>query len=147
MSKRHTLLFVAGLLVLALVVSGCTSLQGGGWIAGAPGDGKATFGFQMTCDPDTNEASGQLQYHDHAANVAFHGVVDGVPNQCGYGEYTGTYTPQPKNLGPGGTFLVEVTDGSYADQSDTFEITLIGGVYDGYSNAGELGGGNITGSE
>ncbi len=144
----------AGLVAgFALVMVGCTTVRGGGWVTSATGTGKATFGFQLVCNGDettTAQVSGQLQYHDPGANVRLHGQADAVPfstctNNGVEGRFFGRYTPQPQSRGPGGEFEIVAQDLGERGPSkgDTFQITLTGGVYDGYTNEGVVGGGNI----
>jgi hypothetical protein len=122
---------------------------------------KATFGFEFSgaYDESCEEATivGQFEYNDHKNDVAFHGVVDDYKEKC-YGDdkkicfhdadcVTGSYTPQPKNLGPGGTFLLCVKDGGIPgpDKYDEIALKLYGGVFNGYAVKGEyLEGGNIV---
>ena len=63
-----------------------------------------------------------------------------------YGSYVGEYTPIPPTLGEGGVVYIAAEDGgeSGPDKEDTLEVWLIGGVLDGYYNAGNTQGGNIT---
>ncbi|HBY96451.1 MAG: hypothetical protein M5U01_34985 [Ardenticatenaceae bacterium] len=117
----------------------------------ASGDGRATFGFQLVCrgeDLGQAEASGQFQYNDHAAGVNFQARAASVPldtcdNKSGQGWFFGEYTPRPR--GEGGRFEVQVVDKGEpgASEGDWLCITLTGGVFDGYTNCGDLGGGNI----
>lgn len=132
---------------------GCVELDGG----------KITFGFQFKCeevecdqllgsnDMPYLEGSGQLQWNDHVQGIKFHGVADEVPG-CGviYGDsgeawVQGTYTPQPKKIGEGGTFDLKVYDLGEPgpDAGDYIEIELDGGFHGGYEAEGYLGGGNI----
>ena len=103
---------------------------------------------------------GQFQYTDHGGfsnangsfrKVSFHGRITELPENftCDRaalgGAYVGEYTPQPPTLGLGGYFEVAVEDNGEPGPStaDAFAIRLIGGVFDGYENAGLLCGGNI----
>lgn len=114
------------------------------------------FTVNLACeydaDTDTRDLRGQLEYHDKAKKVDLHGVVlnaalfdcNNDPEPGFSTTAFGLYEPQPKQRGPGAKFFVRVVDG---DESGTFGapdhvfIFLDGGVYDGYGNAGELGGG------
>lgn len=121
--------------------------RGGGWILS--GDGKATFGFQLTCDSETGNVQGQFQFRDHARGVGFHGVlqdhIDGctvtIPSDIPETEpmlaYKGQYTPQPKNAGDQGDLLLKLGEQS------CLSITLTGGAHDGYALSGCLEKGNI----
>jgi len=154
MGKRKRWMVIAAV-ILVLVASqlACATtlpaaVRGGGWIP--VGEGKATFGFQLTCDAETGQAKGQFQYKDHSENTAFHGVLDTTINIDGYepceipGEdiaFEGDYRPQPKKLGDGGTFTMTLLGGSEKDQC--LRIELEDGIHDGYVREGCLGGGNI----
>lgn len=154
-------LIVMAFAIVALVI-GCNDINGGGWIEKSNGK-KANFGFNFKCKCKGEglgnaEASGQLQFNDREKwkdferGVKFHGVVDSVPqNTCGglasefEGHYLGSYTPQPRKLGKGGRFTIYLKDNgeSGPTKGDYFELTLTGGIYDGYELEGTLEGGNI----
>jgi hypothetical protein len=123
-------------------------------------------------DGEIDDVTGRLQYNDHANGVAIHGLVgDGgqlgfqLINACIGGECVsyedengdpipsapifalgGTYTPIPKSLGPGGTFEVGLVDWGQEgpDEGDILDITLSGGVFDGYSHTAIVQGGNLS---
>ena len=169
----HDIVVVGLVGSLALFVSGCEGkYTGGGVIDSAIEEGaKANLGFNMhATDTDSeciellgveicniaDEVKGQLQYKDHGSDdikypkgLSIHGVVtgggvfEGILSRSG--ELTGTYTPQPKKLGDGGTFIATVYDNGEpgASEDDSFTIELKDGVYDGYTNSGFLNGGNI----
>lgn len=140
--------------IVALVMVGCNDINGGGWIKKSNGK-KANFGFNFKCKCDDNghaNVSGQLQFNDHEKGVKFHGVADSVPwNTCGgsssewVGQYSGSYTPQPRKLGKGGRFEIYLEDKGESGPSkgDYFKLDLIGGIHGGYSLEGTLEGGNI----
>jgi hypothetical protein len=146
-------------------------------LAGAPAKATMGFNFEASEDDEGNFTySGQFEYHDNGSfpgfrkGVGFHGVVDevdifediavselfvfglffdfGEEGLAGDWVYvTGTYTPQPANLGAGGRFEAIIADSGtprVADPSDFVVIHIIGGVFDGYANGGFLKGGNIT---
>ena len=150
-AKAMMLARVVCLVAVALFAIGCFRVTGGGWLTSAIPPGKATFAFHGSCDPETGVASGKLEYHDHAADVHLHGVVSNldvpgcIPIDVPFAIYAGTYTPQPKKLGPGGTFFIAVQDlGEPGPSSgDAISIALEGGVYDGYEHFGTIEGGNI----
>ncbi len=60
--------------------------------------------------------------------------------------FRGKYRPQPASAGEGGVFYITVEDKGAPGPSseDTFEITLVGGVFHGYRQSGVLAGGNIN---
>jgi len=151
--------------VIALALGGCPGdnddMTGGGWIV--TGGKKVNFGFNFKCKCDDNgiaKVTGQLQYYDRDAGVRFHGVADslyegdydGLLNTW-EGRYCGNYTPQPRNLGDGGRFQIEVVDKGKKGPSkeDTLTLTLEGGVYgengvcgpSAYNMTATLAGGNI----
>ena len=125
-------------------------------------------------NPDlfVGQVTGQFQYKDHGSNVAFHAVIDSIPynidpavTSCegmavllaelddqGFGYalnsfgMMGTYTPIPKNAGPGGQVTIGVADNIavICDAGDAVSVVLNGGVYDGYTKSGCLAGGNLT---
>jgi hypothetical protein len=143
-------------------------------LAGAPAKATMGFNLDATQDDAGNFTySGQFQYQDHGSfpdfpkGVGVHGVIDnvniftdvtvfelffgGIDFEFGdegltgdWVLFTGTYTPQPANLGAGGTIAGVACDTGVADPSDFIVIQLIGGVFDGYANGGFLQGGNIT---
>lgn len=174
MKTKRNMLWLGITVALALLATGCgedpgsggppvlTSpfiTTGGGWIKSAacvtdPCKKKATFGFNMHFLPNEigtpPTIKGQFQYTDHGewmnyAKVSFHGVPESLSVEGNVYEGEGSYTPQPKTLGPGGTFVVHVEDlgQSGPSTSDYISITLYDGVFNGYSNAGNLKGGNI----
>lgn len=159
---------VALLVTAALVVTGCHQVRGGGWIqSAAPASNeKATFGFTARCTEREEEPFavffevGEIEWADHGLDYRFHGKVDpgtgALPvlgESCEeaheflglggrFGQLTGEYFPQPSGLA--GRFLLEVEDtGEPGIDRDQVRITLTGGQYDGYSNTGEIQGGNI----
>jgi len=157
-----------GLFMLVLVLTSCEDFTGGGWIVSASDPNrKAHFGFIFHCENLGDGAvgiRGSLQYNDTVTDqngkpqkLSFHGVpnalVIGPGASCelfdaifGDGRYTGDYTPQPQNLGAGGTFDIQIQDLGQKGPSkeDIFTISLSGGVFNGYSNSGTLEGGQIT---
>lgn len=150
-----------GLLIgMALLLTGCTKANGGGWIVSATGSGKATFGFNGKCKDTTLDGkpaaaiSGQVQYKDAPAGVYFHGTINSTVqgSTCaevsddfdapGSSDFFGAYRPQPS--GDSGTFLLTVTDnGEPGINGDGIAIQLVDGLYSGYSNSGPIQGGNI----
>ena len=128
MKRKSRLMVLAGL--LAFVMVGCLTARGGGWITSAlDPTAKATFGFNLVCNPKTNTVQGQLEYQDHGGpGIAIHGFIptktplpDGdtcasLDTQLppGITVFTGTYVPQVDgldvdcNTNPGdcGTFAV-----------------------------------------
>ena len=131
---------------------------------------KATFSYRVECIGSYSDAadavrkvSGKLEYQDHAPwnrndgekpqRVAIHGEVGDVlkvyDTWCSQNQnvaiFNGTYTPQPKSLGAGGTFTVRVVDNGEPGPSpeDTFEMQLCNGVFDKYYVKGTLAGGNL----
>jgi len=166
--KIRNLPALAVLSIFALVLTGCEDFSGGGWIpALRDPSARATFGFSLHCSNTEGGVAftGSFEFHDHSvtvprpngqqAKLAIHGLLpSAVPGtSCealdavfGAGVFLGTYTPQPPNLGPGGSFILQVQDNGKKGPSkeDVINVLLIGGVFDGYSNIGTLGGGQIT---
>src|SRR5207247_5997528 len=71
---------------LALPTFGCAgtpTARGGGWIVSASGAGKATFGFNLDCNYNTQEVRGKISYHDLGAGVAFDGHALFAPGPDG----------------------------------------------------------------
>ena len=167
MNRRLGIVLIAGSIVaVALSLAACNTARGGGSIAILQGNEsrKATFGFQLVCEPTDNpyapKVSGQFEYQDHAAKdakgkpmrVSIHGVATGVSTaaqESNVGTYTGTYTAQPEvpgYSGEPGIFTVTVVDNDKPGLSgeDTFTLVLVGGPFDGYSVESKvLAGGNI----
>jgi hypothetical protein len=109
------------------------------------GEGKATFGLQLTCDEETGEVQGRFRYNDHAEGIAFHASVWGsVQEGCMVsGEilyFQGDYTPQPKKAGEGGVLWLELEQ---AGDEQCLSVELAGGFLDGYVHSGCLEGGRI----
>jgi hypothetical protein len=134
-----------------------TTVNGGGSLLGnSHFGGKATFAIHaeidFSADPMDN-ATGSGEYHDPSAGVDVHLTV--LSGRTGRKENNGIhlfgiYTPQPMAFGSGGEFEVVVSDGELLGPGvpDSFFIVFGGfggdiGVYDGYSNGGDLLGGNI----
>lgn len=150
--KNPWLMVLVAICVLSLAQIACVydphdpfqlpaAVRGGGWMATA--EGKATVGFQLSCDADTGKASGQFQFNNHAG-LAFHGVVDEVVEGCqveSWDDYAlhGRYTPQPKTLGDPGDLTIMPPD-----DSGCITIELEGGMYGGESIDVCLDRGNIT---
>lgn len=121
------------------------------------------------------QITGQFQFKDHDQKVSFHGNINSIPYEedneftsCeaidqlvnSGGEiqafsksmyFSGTYQPQPKKAGDGGTFTALVSDEESSantvlcdGNSDFISLEIESGVYSGYSAQGCLEGGNIT---
>ena len=60
-----------GIVLGSVILAGCFDILGGGWIWSAmgPDAGKATFGFNLHCDQDTDEAWGHITFHDHGLKI------------------------------------------------------------------------------
>ena len=156
-----------GLLMSTLALASCNDATGGGWLVSATDPNKkAHFGFSFHCKDQDGMAvvSGRVEYKDQGYTVkdqngklqklALHGNMDAkfsitcADVEASFGEtgsYSGTYSPQPKTLGEGGTFRLTVQDLGQKGRSkeDTFSLILTGGVYDGYSHDGVIQGGQI----
>lgn len=128
----------------------CNDLNGGGWVSSDAGD-KVNLGFQLQCSVDdegVRHVSGQFQINDPSNGTRFHGVAFETPLDPGIdmfqGRYTGEYAPQPYNAGAGGDFEVLLIDNGRGGAADELELTLSGGMYDGYTISGTLSGGNMS---
>lgn len=156
--KFRFLILVA---VLALVLASCTA-HGGGWIASAAGEGKATFGFGINCtqiDAHNILFTGQVQYNDMPAGVKFHGeiyqpyTVTSAEISCDEEFVTpnpifnGTYVMEPSGQTGGFNWMVN----DHGEPGPSEGDVLIVRVWDGpayvglpdYENSGVIGGGNI----
>ena len=188
---------MAAVLLLALVASGCTSFNGGGWLRSKVFETnpltteKATFGINGKCKSGQFKMAGevvrgaglfdgQFEYDDHAfkmrgVGVKFHGRVSATAtntpivalgitcrqleaflagDSAGVVEFRGTYRPKNQNLAtmcssnPARstcTFVGTLSDlGEPGIKAgDFFSISLQGGPFVGYTNAGPLEGGNL----
>ena len=154
------------LIVAVATTTGC-SINGGGWLQSLYTGGKVTFALNGRVDNNTGAITGEGELHDHDLKVDAH--LSGQPitltnDQAGTLVFnlseclsvfdvnsgnpsilTGTYTPQPKKAGPGGTFVAVVFDAGKggAGQGDFVFIEFFDGIYDGYLSCGYLQGGNI----
>ena len=120
------------------------------------GDGSVGTAVANVFVPDPDDTfRGQFQYNDHGeCGPAFHATITagyiaqpgggGITSfpfrpsstyQEGSAYFEGTYTPVPRNLGPGGKIEILLIS---AEQSfgtvDRIWIFLDGGVFDGYDN-------------
>jgi hypothetical protein len=147
---RHRRWLVIGLAtaLAALVLSGCT-LTGGGWMFSAA-SGRATFGFNITCDG--SYLTGNWVYHDKAAGVDVTGTIPSETFPCSNGGPTGglfeietPYRAQHCKTDCEGTaFIAAYDDGTgKPPKGDELSIELDGGPYDGYENEGDVQGGNL----
>jgi hypothetical protein len=128
----------------AFVLAGC-AVSGGGWMPGKYG-GKATFGFSLTCDENSNLV-GDWTYHDKGAGVDIAGTVtadDAVP--CGSITEVVPYRAQHCSSNCTGSATITVTDSGDTGRfkGDHLSVSLSGGVYAGYSNSQNVQGGNLV---
>lgn len=127
----------------------------------------------VSVDPEKYQAhvTGNFQYKDRNAGVSLHGKIDSFESPFDLSEFTcqgfadfanstpvfadpdhnyivnGTYSPQPKNAGLPGNFILGVSDQDPAGtciEGDVLSLTLSDGVYGGYSQAGCVEKGNIS---
>jgi len=165
--KLMSIIFVGA---VALVGVACQKTSGGGWVDSVVSGKKATYGYQASCtnieySPGffVGHVTGQFQYKDHGAGIAFHGDVDFIPYEedsiftsCeAIGQYwdsngfvpvflmAGTYTPIPANQGTGGVFAVLAGD-QVCEGGDAIVVDVYDGFHGGYFNESCLGGGNLT---
>jgi len=152
---------------LFLVLGGCKTIRGGGWIDSfnKNGDEKATFGINITCK--NSEFYGQFTYQDHGYKVemsdgkmrklSLKAQVDrtAVKNDGSCSDYSNksfpyylydfTYLTHPDESGGEGSGQIELYDEDLAlTGKDRLCIGITTGLYAGYYNCGDLGGGNLT---
>jgi hypothetical protein len=149
-SKRRHLMFV-GLVAVAALLLGACKVTGGGWIQSATGAKKATFGFnwQTTFNETTNETRATARGSWSDGDVKFkidRGIVftftDGQDG-CAFG--FGHYVSQSKADPGDGELTICLCDYGEpgATNGDTISIQVTSGPYSGYTNSGELQGGNL----
>ena len=155
--------FIAGVSIMLL--GGCKTIKGGGWINSINGNGKATFGINLTCE--NSEYYGQFTFQDHGdkvemadgkmRHVSLKAWVDHALLQAGdscgdyhleaYTEYNFAYRTQPDKSGEEGVGTIQFWDANRTeipDDNDALCIQIFSGPYEGYMNCGDLGGGNLT---
>ena len=160
-------------MVLILFLGGCKTIQGGGWIGSASGEGKATFGVDLTFKED--KYFGEFTYHDRGVimpvdgkwyKVVIHAWIEpgasllpgsGVDDfndkeQCITKDFK-YRANKLKSSGWGDGTIVFCDADLTEDVSDEdyLSIELRTGPFGdnadgigGYENDGELGGGNLT---
>jgi len=141
----------------AFILAGCATLTGGGWMPGKNG-GKATFGFNLTCNSN-NHLVGDWTYHDKSAGIDIAGTLtdeDAVPCDPnglpgGLGEWTLPYTAQHCSGGCSGLVDIAVIDANEIGKlkGDELSISVLSGPDAGYEYENEISGGNleVTGGE
>jgi hypothetical protein len=146
MKMLRKMIIISLLVVVALLLSGCMApgkVTGGGWVASSV-DGKANFGFcaaQNSC----GDTSGKFTYRDKNAGVSMSGDITFAAH-AGDGTYilSGTFrSTNPKIAGSGVLSATVQDNGEPGIGGDYFAIEITQGTWVGYSNDGELGGGNI----
>lgn len=161
MNKK--ILALPALLGAPLLFMGTTDCEGlhhgGGFVKMLDGS-KATFGYQIRCEDAVSDDSGNLicqdvsgsvQLNDAAAQVKIHGNVISHKGACGFDEneysarFEGTYVPQPRHLGPGGTFSFCAKDyGEPGRGQDQIRFEIETGIHEGYQLLLEvIDGGNL----
>ena len=129
-------------------------VTGDGAIASVGGQGNATFGFAVQFTAGAANPTGNLTYHDHAANVTIKALSFNLlvifAGTCGANTHA-KFKGSASVTGPSGVpstqdFSVELDDcgepGSSAGKGpDTFSITTVGSTQ--YAAAGPLVSGNI----
>jgi hypothetical protein len=112
-------------------------VTGGGWIAGKNG-GHGNFGFNAM-----QLGGGNLTYIDKGADVKQFTADTVTPPTVGGSNAswsgTGTWIHSDGSSQPGVVYTVNVTDNGPSGKTDQFSI-----AFGSYSDAGTLGGGNIT---
>jgi len=167
---------LALLAVIAIfAASGCTiiSVDGGGWMANKDGggNGKATFGFDIRCDFESNRLNGTWVYQDKDAGINAHGTLtdDSGGWKGSYPTYVretglrctpqfGTeydsaglrlvYESRPCAGGvcEGGIGYVDLDDNGKQgpDKGDELAVEFLTGPYAGYENDQVIGGGQLN---
>jgi hypothetical protein len=109
-----------------------TTVRGGGWIPSTAGPPeKATFGFELDCDPETNEASGTLSYNDHGTGDQVFARATAIDaSACEDGGTMGSYVGETPE---GDLVFVHVAGDQVAIE-----------VSSGYANSGTLRGGHVS---
>ncbi len=84
--RRKVLLLIVSLICLIVFAAGCeiyTKASGGGWLASASlveGE-RATFGFNVQIDPETEEVKGHFQLVDHGTGQKFSASMRGIAEE------------------------------------------------------------------
>jgi hypothetical protein len=158
--------------VMLLLLSGCKTIRGGGWINSKTGEGKATFGISLECK--NAKIHGGFTYLDHGQKykmpdgkmkpLSLKAWVDrdslmlsgGSCKDQFLGEqspnhaaYQFIYRARPDKFGEEGkgTGTINFWDANrseHPDENDRLCIDIVSGPYANYSNCGDLGGGNLT---
>jgi hypothetical protein len=146
--------------LVTFAVAGCaTKFTGGGTINSTDGTDQASFSFNYKVT-DTSTGSGKAQgaYDDSYAPAYTSGGVEfkfdgllssatGPYSECVTDGVLGTasYTSQNPNYPGGGTVDVEACDNGKPSSvtSDWISVHVTSGPYSGYSDSGDLTGGNL----
>ena len=160
--------FTALAAVVVMVLSACgpydTLLQatGGGWMPNesSQGNGKATFGVDITCNTDSGKLNGEWVYHDKASGINAHGYLtnsDGgkfgaLPCELTYPDISSDgirldYVKKPCHTGYCKglvRILFEDTGEVGPEKGDALSIDFLTGPYWRYDHSETLGGGNLT---
>lgn len=140
----------AGVVIVGLLtLAACLPVSGGGYISGANGSGKANFGFNVTCDSNTNTLAGPWNYNDKGAKVNIAGDMSSMSNPCSGvsflpQSYASTYTVQGNCTADcTGTAQIRVYDsgnhGSMKGDCLAIQLTPTGDSYYSYLNADTTG--------
>ncbi|PYR35797.1 MAG: hypothetical protein DMF90_12375 [Acidobacteria bacterium] len=169
MMRLRRFVVVTAVLLSLPSFAGCFKATGGGKLTGPNGE-SITTGFQLRCDDvgSSGHITGEFQYRDHGTGVAFHAVIDqffldpceSLDQQLtdagvqGTLSASGTYTPQPTDLGLPGTILVVIQDQTNTTGAtgcnppdggiDSLAVQLTGGFYGGRTLQACLEKGNFT---
>ena len=132
--RRKIVVLVVSIVCLIAFVSGCeiyTKAAGGGWITSATGleDQKATFGFHVQIDPDTEEVQGHIQFFDHGTGQKFNAPLSGFVEE-GFSGKTSDGLDVYLQVG-------------MDDETDWLQIAVYDGADMVYFNSGTVQGGQI----
>lgn len=133
--RRKTLLLFVSIVCLIMFLSGCeiyTKAAGGGWIPSATGleNEKATFGFTVQIDPETEAVKGHVQFIDHGTGQKFIAPLSG----CVEEGFTG-------KTNDGLDVYLQVGN---QDGNDWLQISVYEGPDLVYFNDAAIQGGNIN---
>lgn len=132
--RKKALALLVAFACLIVFAAGCevyTKATGGGWLASVSGiEGeKATFGFNVQIDPDTEAVKGHFQLVDHGTGQKFSASLSGVVEEG----FTG-------KTNDGLDVYLQVGE---VDEEDWLQISVYDGSVLVYFNDGVVQGGNI----
>ena len=144
---RRPLFFLGVIAVSALLFAGCKA-TGGGYIESAyDPDKKANFGFvwQTTEDPEKFLVKGQWSDGPVKFKLDEGAIFTRTNGDDGCGIGIAQYTSTSKTYPGSGELQIALCDFGEPGPTngDALEIRVLSGPYSGYTNYGELQGGNL----